>query len=63
MNDTLHRALTRFANLKVLEWRDYVGCHDDWFVDGFHLTDAGQAAYASFIRSGIEGHPLVTCKK
>lgn len=63
VNDTLHRALTRFPNLKVLEWRDYAGCHDDWFVDGFHLTGAGQQAYASFIRSGISGHPLVTCKK
>jgi peptidoglycan/LPS O-acetylase OafA/YrhL len=63
VNDTLHRAMTRFANVKVLEWRDYSGCHDDWFTDGFHLTDAGQKAYASFILSGIEGHPLVTCKK
>jgi peptidoglycan/LPS O-acetylase OafA/YrhL len=63
VNDTLHRAMTRFANVRVLEWRDYSGCHDDWFTDGFHLTDAGQQAYASFILSGIEGHPLVTCKK
>jgi len=63
VNDTLHRALTRFPNLKVLEWRDYSGCHDDWFVDGFHLTTVGQRAYSAFILSGIEGHPLSTCKK
>jgi peptidoglycan/LPS O-acetylase OafA/YrhL len=64
VNDTLHRALTRFANVKVLEWRDYSGCHDDWFVnDGFHLTTVGQHAYGAFIRSGIEGHPLTVCKK
>jgi peptidoglycan/LPS O-acetylase OafA/YrhL len=64
VNDTLHRALARHPTMHVLEWRDYSGCHDDWFVnDGFHLRDVGQAAYAQFIKSGIEGHPLTTCKK
>ncbi len=64
VNDALHRALARHPTMHVLEWRDYSGCHDDWFVnDGFHLRDAGQHAYAAFIKSGIEGHPLTVCKK
>ncbi len=62
VNDTLHRGSTRFTNVHVLEWRDYSGCHDDWFNDGFHLTTRASGVRA-FILSGIEGHPLVTCKK
>jgi len=60
---SVHRALSRFENDKRLEWRDNPGCHDDWIPACFPLPDAGQQAYASFTRSGIEGHPLVTCKK
>ncbi|HTL85391.1 MAG TPA: acyltransferase family protein [Acidimicrobiia bacterium] len=64
VNDTLHRGAQRFpGKLEVLEWRDYAGCHDDWFRDGFHLTDVGQDNYAHFILSGIEGHPLTKCVK
>jgi peptidoglycan/LPS O-acetylase OafA/YrhL len=63
-NDVLHRGLARHPTMRVLEWRDYAGCHDDWFVnDGFHLRDVGQQAYAQFIKSGIEGKPLKACKK
>ena len=49
VNDVLHRAAQRHKNLKVLEWRDYAGCHDDWFVgDGFHLQyPNGKNGYAA----------------
>ncbi len=65
-NDALHRGAQRWgAKVKVLEWRDYAGCHDDWFVpsDGFHLEPPGRHAYAQFILDGITGHPLTKCVK
>ena len=55
---------TRWSNAHILEWRDYSGCHDDWFVaDGFHLRTPGQQAYAAFIRDGILGKAPTTCTK
>ncbi len=64
VNATLHQGATRWPNAHVLEWRDYSGCHDDWFVaDGFHLRTPGQNAYAAFIRAGIIGKAPTTCKK
>ena len=40
----------------MLEWHDYSGCHDDWFVDdGFHLRTPGQHAYAAFVHVGLLG--------
>ena len=57
-------AVQRWKNAHVLEWRDYSGCHDDWFVnDGFHLQPPGQHGYAAFVLSGLEGHPLTKCTK
>ena len=64
VNATLHEGATRWPNAQVLEWRDYAGCHDDWFVDdGFHLRTPGQQAYAAFIRDGIRGNAPTTCNK
>jgi peptidoglycan/LPS O-acetylase OafA/YrhL len=64
VNDTLHAGVQRWKNAHVLEWRDYSGCHDDWFVnDGFHLQPPGQHGYAAFVLSGLEGHPLTKCTK
>ncbi len=64
VNATLHAGAARWHSAHVLEWRDFAGCHDDWFVsDGFHLTTAGQHAYAAFVRDGIAGHPDTTCVK
>jgi len=59
----LHSEVPKFKTAKVLEWRDYSGCHSDWFVpeDGFHLEPPGQHGYATFIKSAIDGHPLTTC--
>ena len=64
VNATLHAGATRWSNAHVLEWRDYSGCHDDWFVaDGFHLRTPGQQAYAAFIRDGLLGKAPTTCTK
>jgi peptidoglycan/LPS O-acetylase OafA/YrhL len=64
VNATLHDGAKRWPNAHILEWRDYAGCHDDWFVsDGFHLRTAGQHAYAAFVALGLEGKAPTTCTK
>jgi peptidoglycan/LPS O-acetylase OafA/YrhL len=64
VNATLHNGAKRWPNAHVLEWRDYSGCHDDWFVnDGFHLRTPGQHAYADFVRLGLLGKAPRTCTK
>jgi peptidoglycan/LPS O-acetylase OafA/YrhL len=64
VNNSIHAGVQRWKNAHVLEWRDYSGCHDNWFVnDGFHLQPPGQRGYAAFVLSGLEGHPLTTCTK
>ncbi len=62
VNESIHAGVQRWKNAHVLEWRDYSGCHDDWFVnDGFHLQPPGQRGYAALVLSGLEGHPLTKC--
>lgn len=57
VNTSLRAMPSRWPNAHVIEWHDYSTTHDDWFVqDGFHLTAAGQQAYASFIAAALE-HP------
>ncbi|HEY5171166.1 MAG TPA: acyltransferase family protein, partial [Acidimicrobiia bacterium] len=64
VNVTLHDGVKRWRNAHILEWRDYAGCHDDWFVaDGFHLRTAGQHAYAAFVHLGLIGKAPTTCTK
>jgi len=64
VNATLHDGAKRWPNAHILEWRDYAGCHDDWFVnDGFHLRTPGQHAYAAFIALGLKGKAPTTCTK
>jgi peptidoglycan/LPS O-acetylase OafA/YrhL len=63
-NATLHRGTTRWGIAHVLEWRDFAGCHDDWFVnDGFHLQPPGQHAYADFVALGLLSKAPTTCTK
>jgi hypothetical protein len=63
VNQKLHAGATRWKNAHVLEWHDYSTCHDDWFVDGFHLRTAGLRAYAAFIQAGLLGKAPTKCKK
>jgi hypothetical protein len=60
VNNTLSSEAKSFPNAHVLEWHDFSSPHADWFLaDGFHLSPAGQAAYAGFIRDGIRA-PVTT---
>jgi peptidoglycan/LPS O-acetylase OafA/YrhL len=62
-NQTILDGSRRWKNSQMIDWRSYAGCHDDWFVnDGFHLTTAGQHAYAAFILSRLKGGPNLPCK-
>ncbi len=62
VNQALHAGAARWRNARVLEWRDYAGCHGDWFVaDGFHLRTPGQHAYADFVKAGLLGHAPKVC--
>jgi peptidoglycan/LPS O-acetylase OafA/YrhL len=63
VNRALHAGATRWKNAHILEWHDYSTCHDDWFVDGFHLRTAGLHAYAAFIQAGLLGRAPTKCTK
>jgi peptidoglycan/LPS O-acetylase OafA/YrhL len=64
VNKALHDGAKRFKNAHILEWRDYSGCHDNWFVhDGYHLSDAGQMGYANLVKLGLEGKAPTKCTK
>jgi hypothetical protein len=44
------------AQVTLLDWRQYAGCHDDWFEkDGYHATDVGAQNYANFINAHVSG--------
>jgi peptidoglycan/LPS O-acetylase OafA/YrhL len=62
-NALLNSEVPKFKNAQVLDWRDFSGCHSDWFVpeDGFHLEPPGQHGYTMFIQAALAGHPLSTC--
>ncbi len=64
VNVTLNAGVARWHNARLLQWRDFAGCHDDWFVaDGFHLRTPGQHAYAGFVRAGLLGRAPTKCTK
>ncbi len=54
VNAALRALPKRWPNAHVIDWHDFANAHDDWFVaDGFHLTTAGQGAYATLIASAL----------
>jgi hypothetical protein len=54
VNVTLRAAPNRWPNAHVIDWHEFANGHDDWFVaDGFHVTTAGQHAYATLIASTL----------
>jgi hypothetical protein len=60
VNSALYSEVAAFPNAHVLAWHDFSRSRDDWFLsDEFHLSPAGQAAYAAFIRDGIRA-PVAT---
>jgi hypothetical protein len=52
-NQALSAAAARWREMRVLDWRSYSAAHDDWFLDGVHLTRAGRSAFARFLVKGI----------
>jgi peptidoglycan/LPS O-acetylase OafA/YrhL len=55
VNQRLAADVRRYPNAHLLDWHDFGGHHDDWFVrDGIHLTGAGAAGYAAFIREHLQ---------
>jgi hypothetical protein len=61
VNAALDATPSRWPNAHVIGWHDYANVHDEWFVlDGFHLTTAGQHAYALLIRESIGRTPPPT---
>jgi hypothetical protein len=60
ISSALYSEVGLFPNAHVLAWHDFSRSHADWFLnDGFHLSQAGQTAYAAFIRDAIRG-PVTT---
>jgi hypothetical protein len=45
-NQALDAAAERWSALRILDWRRISAGHDDWFVDGVHLTARGKDAFA-----------------
>ncbi len=45
----------------VLDWNIVARAHPEYFLgDGLHMTVAGRAAYARFLRAGVRDHLLVS---
>jgi hypothetical protein len=61
-NNVLLRALPgHWESAHIIDWHDYANGHDDWFAaDGFHLTAAGQRAYAILIATTLGVAPTPT---
>ncbi len=59
-NAQLRALPSRWPNAHVIDWHEDANSHGDWFLqDGFHLTTAGQHAYATLIATTL-GVPAVT---
>jgi hypothetical protein len=49
-NTRLHSCARRFATASLIDWFAYSHAHRSWFAaDGYHLTAAGQDAYAAYL--------------
>ncbi|HEX5096691.1 MAG TPA: acyltransferase family protein [Acidimicrobiia bacterium] len=54
VNATLTRGVQRHPNAHLIDWRQFSGCHSDWFArDGFHVNGVGAAGYAEFVNAHI----------
>lgn len=64
VNQKLADGVSRHPNANLVDWRQFSGCHADWFAnDGFHLTDVGAQNYANFVNAHVLGtvEGLVYC--
>ncbi len=54
-NARLRACARRHVNASVIDWYGHSRRHAAWFYsDGFHLTPAGQRAYAAFIDRSVD---------
>ena len=55
VNRRLKNDTRKYRNARLLNWHDFGGAHDDWFVkDGIHLSGAGAKGYAAFLRAHLQ---------
>jgi len=55
VNDRLATDVRTYPNAHLIDWHDFGGVHDNWFVsDGIHLTGAGARGYADLIHQHLE---------
>jgi hypothetical protein len=52
-NAALEAARARWPELVVWDWRTFSTGHDDWFLDGVHLTPVGKTAFAGFLAQAL----------
>lgn len=66
-NLRLQAAKVRYPNLTVLDWNSYtysqpVAVQQSWFEgDGIHLTRAGGAALATYLKSAVDASDVTAC--
>lgn len=54
-NRRLRACARRHANASIIDWYGFSRYHRAWFYDdGYHLTPAGQRAYASFVDRSVD---------
>ena len=53
INAQIRAAAARWPQLTVADWAPAAANHPDWFRDNAHMTAAGAAAFASFLRPVI----------
>jgi lysophospholipase L1-like esterase len=54
INAALNAARSRWANLSLLDFRSHMQGHPEWTVDGTHLNQDGQWAYASWLHDQLD---------
>jgi hypothetical protein len=60
MNDIIHAAAERHAEMTIVDWNLYSRSHPDWFQpDGLHLTDVGAIAMATLVHRSLDELGLV----
>ena len=48
------QATANELSLDVIDLNEFTACHEEWFCDGVHPNEAGNAAIAEFIRKNLK---------
>jgi hypothetical protein len=54
INAALTEATTRWPNLTLFDFAAHMEGHPEWTVDGLHLNDDGQRAYADWLHAQLD---------